>query len=391
MDIGTRPSTHTHTSVTAHTSTKTTKTTLTMMEKCMFGLVAVMALTACQAFAPPHHGPRQHHAFTTLSMVRNIDLPEAVVFYGWESLLDEPSSLSQNDNNDNTSSSSSASLKAGVESLLKECTEIGTAVLLIVPPEDFDVSVLERRGEAMPSSEACQQIHLVLSQYPAPNPRSLHESLLSTLVQPRGFGGSSGFGRKKPDPERPPEPKHTVVLASSADECLAAKYVGTRVICLDNDNEFADAVVDSWEELGSLDDIATPGSFWLNPPHPNDGYGNRIDLDEIMAQYEQESTEPTVSVSSSTRKPFMSIGSDGNIQGGVGDDDDEEDDDEVTMDSEETAEETAKIDSILADIDALVDESGGNEEEEGGEGSPVAEQDMGDDEMASILADLDSL
>jgi hypothetical protein len=39
-----------------------------------------------------------------------------------------------------------------------------------------------------------------------------------------------------------------------------------RVICL-QDNAVSDAVVDSLEEIISLDDIATLGSFWLNPPH----------------------------------------------------------------------------------------------------------------------------
>ena len=53
-----------------------------------------------------------------------------------------------------------------------------------------------------------------------------------------------------------------------------------RVLCL-TDNDLADGVVwngmeDGWYSVG-VDDIATPGSFWLNPPQPRDDDNNRIE------------------------------------------------------------------------------------------------------------------
>ena len=39
-----------------------------------------------------------------------------------------------------------------------------------------------------------------------------------------------------------------------------------------------------------MDDIATPGSFWLNPPHPRDDEGNAVDPILIMERYEMTSS-----------------------------------------------------------------------------------------------------
>ena len=55
-----------------------------------------------------------------------------------------------------------------------------------------------------------------------------------------------------------------------------------------NDNDLADAVVDGWNGL-YMDDIATPGSFWLNPPHPRDDQGNKVDPEQVMAELEKAS------------------------------------------------------------------------------------------------------
>jgi len=105
-------------------------------------------------------------------------------------------------------------------------------------------------------------------------------------VQPKGFGGSSGFGRKAADPERSPLTKHCVVLCYTIDQCRAARYAGMRVLCL-TDNPLADAIIDDdWESI-TMDDIATPGSFWLNPPHPKDDDGNAVDPDTVILAYEQ--------------------------------------------------------------------------------------------------------
>jgi hypothetical protein len=59
-----------------------------------------------------------------------------------------------------------------------------------------------------------------------------------------------------------------------------------QAICL-NDNPLADAVLDlDWSSI-RMDDIATPGSFWLNPPHPKDDDGNRVDVEAVIESYQQ--------------------------------------------------------------------------------------------------------
>jgi hypothetical protein len=66
------------------------------------------------------------------------------------------------------------------------------------------------------------------------------------------------------------------VLATTLEQTRAARLAGMRVISC-HDNDLADAVLFGPDIDFGLDDIATPGSFWLNPPHPRDDEGNRVD------------------------------------------------------------------------------------------------------------------
>ena len=118
----------------------------------------------------------------------------------------------------------------------------------------------------------------------APNPKDLWEAIQSIIVQPRPFGGSAGFGSKQPDPERHPVPARVVVFCETAAQTRAARACGMRVLCF-ADNDWADAIVDSYDFY--LDDIATPGSFWLNPPHPRDDDGNKVYVEDLIEEYEQ--------------------------------------------------------------------------------------------------------
>lgn len=200
---------------------------------------------------------------SSLTMVRNIDLAEAIIFYGEDSLFQGHEFL------------------AGVEYLIEECQRDETAVLAILPSSSTQSHLLPKTVNIHPQTRA------------PPNPRDLWEAINSVEVQPKGFGGSSGFGRKAADPERPPLPIHCVTLCHTEDQCRAARYVGMRALCL-TDNGLADGIMmdDSWESI-CMDDIATPGSFWLNPPHPKDDEGNRIDLDTVIDGYEQEGSDGT--------------------------------------------------------------------------------------------------
>lgn len=201
----------------------------------------------------PRRSSNDHRYLVRRNMVRNIDLAEAIVFYGRESLFDEEQIL-----------------LPGVEYLLNECERDDTVPLALLDDggiNDFLPSTLKTR----------------VSSQPPPNPRDLWEAIHSTVVKPKGFGGSSGFGTKAADPERAPLPQHTVVLATTEDQCRAARYAGMRVICT-TDNDLADAVTD-WESI-CMDDISTPGSFWLNPPHPRDDESNSVEPTTIMTYYE---------------------------------------------------------------------------------------------------------
>lgn len=205
-------------------------------------------------------------------MVRNIDLPETLIFYGADVFQNEQKEL-----------------LPGVEFLIKEAQDIQIPVVVLL--SDDSCSIVKR-----------DDVLVVSSTPPPPNPRALYETVNSLLVQPRGFGGSSGFGRKAGDPERPPEFQHVVVFCNSLEACRAARYVGARVVC-QTDNALADAIVDEWDEL-CIDDVATPGSYWLNPPHPKDDDGNRVDVYDIMEYYESNQESPS-KAGATTQPPAM--------------------------------------------------------------------------------------
>lgn len=229
-------------------------------------------------------------------MVRNIDLVEALLFYGHDSFTVSTGG----DDNDDDDNGIRTTLMSGVENLIDECKRDGTAVVAIVDSTKVDPS---RRifdttfpvgggGGNMKGSSGSGLVWVHPETVQPPNPRDLWDAIHSIVVQPRGFGGSSGFGRKVADPPRCPLPQHCVVLCTTEDQCRAARYVGMRVLCL-NDNALADAIIDdddddggSWESIG-MDDIATPGSFWLNPPHPRDDDGNKVDPISVMEMYER--------------------------------------------------------------------------------------------------------
>eukprot|EP00980_Cylindrotheca_fusiformis_P004957 scaffold1051_cov119-Cylindrotheca_fusiformis.AAC.32 len=245
-----------------------------------------------------------------LSMVRNIDLAEAIIFYGEASLF-------------HTDDDDKNMLLPGVEYLMEECRRDETAVLAILPPSFCSSSSssnsrrLEDEGGAnieflaLPKSKNMATIHVHEETQAPPNPRDLWEAIHSIEVQPKGFGGSSGFGRKAADPMRPPLPKHCVVLCHTEDQCRAARYVGTRVLCL-TDNALADGVMltpdDGWASI-CMDDIATPGSYWLNPPHPKDDDGNIVDLEAVIYQYETD--DAGNDRSSASEQPFANNNDDG--------------------------------------------------------------------------------
>ena len=159
----------------------------------------------------------------------------------------------------------------------------------------------------------------------SPSPAFLLDSLRSVIIDPRGFGGSSGFGRGQwIEPRRAPMPARTVVFIAGdgaspkygrvevgkeqishvKDRCAAARAAGCRVIFLDQlpnqtDTQrntidmptmaLCDAVIDTYGNDNprdlqpiTLDAIATPGDYWLNPPSPRDDLGNAVVVDDVV-------------------------------------------------------------------------------------------------------------
>lgn len=100
--------------------------------------------------------------------------------------------------------------------------------------------------------------------------------------------------RKKPDPaiytlaasELGVDPARCVVVEDSHIGVRAARSAGMRCVVTqssytaDEDFALADAVFDMIGDAGderfSLEDLTTPGSFWVNAPFPVDKDGNRI-------------------------------------------------------------------------------------------------------------------
>ena len=299
-------------------------------------------------------------------MIRNIDLPECVIFYGSDSIL-----LSSRGVDGGSSASSSFALRPGVTRLLAECAEVGTPALLlsehrraddlrdvllsaVTNADDDDgnsegLSPFLQDGTLVVKSslEGCtfapdhpysddddnDQAYLYGPNNHAPSPGFLLDTVETTAMVPLGFGGSSGFGIKQEGVERrPPLSKFCVVLVSGPDRrpterddssvdveavaasvdgaviksdtvsrarCTAAKLAGMRVLYLEPEGmgtsdaeDLADAIVtglgsdDDWEVV-RLDDIATPGSYWLNPPVGKDEAGNRVNLVALCNAFQQ--------------------------------------------------------------------------------------------------------
>jgi len=50
-----------------------------------------------------------------------------------------------------------------------------------------------------------------------------------------------------------------------------------------------------------LEDIATPGSYWLNPPYPRDDEGNKVDVYDIMYKDDDNNEDSEASMSEKDR------------------------------------------------------------------------------------------
>jgi hypothetical protein len=60
-----------------------------------------------------------------------------------------------------------------------------------------------------------------------------------------------------------------------------------------------------------MDDIATPGSFWLNPPHPRDDESNGVDPEAVIAYYHDQEQEDDPEECRSPKNTLYSSDDDG--------------------------------------------------------------------------------
>jgi hypothetical protein len=299
---------------------------------------------ACRITRSRHHRGviSGKHKLTTC-WLRNFDLPEAVVFYGTDVLLEQ--TINQEGEVEGEGNTYTYQFQKGVRRVLDEACETGTAIVwlseahsvaemqkILTSSQDKDLSdglQLDMRPHSdgedsgmTTSSDGRPKLYLrsslnlplqswqsnplneqeedqqLSSTYPideriglchSPSPAALLDTLSSITIHPQGFGGSSGFGSKQADPPRSPIAMHTVVFVSHASGSdvalkrgLSARVVGTRLILIEGEErqldqkveDVVDGVVESLGEEGvdwdviTLDSISTPGSFWLNPPHP---------------------------------------------------------------------------------------------------------------------------
>mmetsp|Transcript_9525 Transcript_9525/g.13639 ORF Transcript_9525/g.13639 Transcript_9525/m.13639 type:complete len:281 (+) Transcript_9525:64-906(+) len=262
-------------------------------------IVCLSSALGFQNFANPaklsYNADSKAAPITNLQMVRNIDLPEAIVFYGVESMMKYSSGGEDSD-------SSLMVLRPGVVRLINECVDVGTAALLLSEESgddetstrqlfqsacessldattasnmqkivgDHDNQVLHFRtldshfvcppasdSDEESSDDQSNEIDESIAFYnlqsngKSPSPAFLLDSLRSVNIDPRGFGGSSGFGRGQwVEPRRSPMTARTVVFIAGdwvtsnrsseefqveekstvKDRCAAARAAGCRVI-----------------------------------------------------------------------------------------------------------------------------------------------------------------
>ena len=242
-----------------------------------------------------------------LKMVRNIDLPEAVIFYGTKALVpsyvtnesdDDAIKRFRNAEFDDDDSSGIIQARSGLTRFLQECHDIETAVIVILDGEDDDDDTFginqqyaKRTNshllDAILPDKISRPCHVFTQTVAPPDPTDTLAILNLIHIQPRPYGGSgSTIGyRRAADPERLIAPQHCVAFTTTVQQTRIARALGMRVISMNSDDHLADAVLteidDDDDNMNvsinlSVDDIATPGSYWLNPPHPRDDNGNRI-------------------------------------------------------------------------------------------------------------------
>ena len=196
-------------------------------------------------------------------MLRNIDSCEALIF-SRDAALD----------------ASSGELRSAVPRLVAEARDQG-ALLAVLEPSDRPIDA------ASPVRE--QRVGCWPLASPEPQVSEISELRRALLVDsPEGFGGTDGFNQAPGLAfGREPLPERCVVLVTEMQEVIAALGAGMRAVAVPRTDEdyvdsaldgIADVCLDELEEV-RVEDLSTPGAYWLNPALPRDVSGNMVDPD----------------------------------------------------------------------------------------------------------------
>ena len=359
-----------------------------------------------------------------LSMLRNFDLPEALVFYGYDTVIHRHRHAHSGTETE-TKTKTDAVVRPGVLRLLEEAKEMDIPTFIL--SEHYTMDELSNAVESVePLFRSFSEKNVVhyrssLEEFivkddsnnakdcddddddddddesyipnrfigkgigHAPCPAALYDAVNTITIEPRGFGGSSGFGVKNWEAGRAPLPQHCVVFVSSTsdanvnvnvdvnvnvnlpsgskvqldrsdgsgsvsrDRTLASHYAGMRVIYIEDEGlpctaeHIADGIVESlgteddWEMV-TLDDISSPGSFWLNMMQAKDEDGYTVNTETIIEGF-IERREKVALLSSESETSFNSDLGATDGYGGVDGDDNKPDEEELAR--------------MLADLDSL--------------------------------------
>lgn len=202
-------------------------------------------------------------------MLRNVDKCEALILtrdVAIDALTDE--------------------VRPGVARLIAEARSIDALVALLEPKDRpiSDDSPIRKVPGGMPcwtfSTSVPETTELT----------RLREAL--NVEHPDGFGGSDGFGQAPGTAYgREPIATRCVVLVTSLDEVVAALGAGMRTVGLPaHEDDWVDEALDGYADVCldavgeendplalRIDDLSTPGAYWLNPTLPRDLRGVMVD------------------------------------------------------------------------------------------------------------------
>lgn len=191
-------------------------------------------------------------------MLRNQDRPELLLFVS-----------------SNAARWSDGSARPGVERLVGEAADAGTPSIWIC--EDNPKPVGSLKPTPWPATAPA-----------LPCPQALQDARASIEIVPESFGGGMGGAggtRDRQMPAREPLPARCVVIAPSREAAIAGRSAGMRVLGLCSEAEVTldgaadvlfDELDDDWDAV-TLDDLYTPGSYWVNPPSPRTVDGRHAD------------------------------------------------------------------------------------------------------------------